>query len=290
MQLIIFTGLFVLLSIWLIGFTFTLRRHIPSMTGMMSAMTLGMTVGLVLGSFIPLWMPGLFFQSTVVSMLIGGLAGVIIGWPLSLMAVMDGLLSGVMGGMMGAMLMFMMPEEYMSVTVKIMSILCSGILYLLFIMLQSELGKELLGQRTFLFAKPAPMFFVILVLLGIGLQMPTNANTIHPPLANMTPNASNTKHHHGTSDKELHVTANEFAFSPNTIQVRANQPVRLTLHNAGLMEHDLEVVGTDIHIHAAAGEQMSDIVQFTQPGHYEVICTLPGHQESGMTATIQVDA
>ncbi|WP_152393517.1 cupredoxin domain-containing protein [Paenibacillus guangzhouensis] len=300
MQLILFAILFVLLAIWLISFTFTFRSQIPSMTGMMSAMTLGMTVGLVLGSMIPLWLPGLFFQSTVVSMMIGGLAGVIIGWPISLMAVLDGLLSGMMGGMMGAMLMFMMPEAYISVTVKIISILCSGILYVLFIMLQAEVGTELLKQRSFLVARPAPMFFVILVLLVIGLQVPTDTRDARSPLANLTPDASNTKHHHGNSalpeqhydnaDQELRVTASEFTFVPNNIQVRANQPIRLTLHNSGQMEHDFEVVGTDIHIHAAAGKQISNIVQFTEPGTYEVICTLPGHQEPGMTATIQVDA
>jgi len=202
MLLIVLTTLFVLLSAWLTGFVWTFRPQITCMVGMMSAMTLGMTIGLAIGSFLTLWLPGQFFQSTVIGMLIGGLAGVIIGWPISLMAIMDGLLSGIMGGMMGAMLMFMMPITYAAVSVKIMSILCSGILFLLFIMLQGEIKTEHLHQKSFLLAKPISMFIVIIVALGFGLQMPLHVSATSTPRSIPSPQPNDTGHHHAKSFKE----------------------------------------------------------------------------------------
>ncbi|WP_314590338.1 cupredoxin domain-containing protein [Paenibacillus terrigena] len=298
MIIAVLTGLIVILSVWLTGFVITFRRQISCMVGMMSAMTLGMTVGLVMGTFVAVWLPGQFFQSTLISMLIGCLAGVIIGWPISLMAIMDGLLSGIMGGMMGAMLMFMMPAAYITVTVKIMAILCSGILFLLFILLQGELKAELRRQKSSLFAKPISMFMLIIAVLGGGLQLPISTSATNPPLANPSPDHANTGHHHAAppgdqskdAAQELYVAASEFSFSPNDFQIHANQRVRITLANAGQLEHDFEIVGTDIHVHAAAGEKNSQIVLFEEAGTYEVRCTLPGHRESGMTATIRVNA
>lgn len=157
------SGLYGILTVWIISFIIMFRKQLTSMVGMMASMALGMTVGLAMGTLIALWMPGSFFHSALISMLIGGGIGIISGAPISLMAVMDGLLSGIMGGMMGMMLMFMMPAHYVEITVKLMAVLCCGIVFLLFLMLQGEINSDILKQKSFLIAKPATMFSVIVI-------------------------------------------------------------------------------------------------------------------------------
>jgi plastocyanin len=215
------------------------------------------------------------------------------------MAVLDGLLSGVMGGMMGAMLVVMIPESNVEATVKIMAVLCSGIIFLLLLMLQGEVQTEHLKRGSFLMSMPAPMFSAIVLFLTLVLQ--TDSFAIHrpdqvPPSSLLTPNSGST-HNHGNlsgqedsleeADKELVVKAEEFSFSPNKIQIAVNEKVKVTLVNSGRIEHDFEVVGTGIHIHAQPGKKSTAIVQFKKSGTYKVICTLPGHKEAGMFATVQ---
>ncbi|MFE5318205.1 cupredoxin domain-containing protein [Paenibacillus sp. NPDC056579] len=72
------------------------------------------------------------------------------------------------------------------------------------------------------------------------------------------------------------------------IRVIAGQKFRITLDNTGQVEHDFEIVGTNIHIHAAPSNKSTMIISLDKAGYYQVICTLPGHKEAGMSASIQV--
>ncbi|XID93791.1 cupredoxin domain-containing protein [Paenibacillaceae bacterium WGS1546] len=285
--------LFGILTVWVTGFIFAFRKQLTCMVGMMAAMAMGMSVGLTMGTILTLWLPGLFFQSTVIGMLIGGSIGAIIGGPISVMAVMDGLLSGIMGGMMGTMLMVMMPLPYTLVTVKIISMLFSGVIFILFIMLQSEIKPELLKQRSFLFSKPISMFLVIGLVLGFTQISPLQDSTRfsddqhHIQLSHDHDHSSQPEANL-SEDTELLVQAKEYSFNPGSIHIRLGQKVKITLDNTGQIEHDFEIVGTNIHIHAAPGKKSSLVVSFDRAGYYQVICTLPGHKEAGMTASMQV--
>lgn len=291
------SGLFVILTIWVTGFIVTFRKQLTCMVGMMAAMALGMTFSLAMGTLLTLWLPGQFFQSTIISMLAGGAVGIIAGAPISLMAVMDGLLSGIMGGMMGTMLMVMMPAPYAEVTVNIMSVLCSGILFLLFLMLQGEIKTDFLRQKPFLLSKPLSMFLVITITLSFSL-FGQNDHTSGHQMVLPAPGPKSSVHAHDLSlkqlgsremvDNELLVKATEFSFTPTAIRVVVGQKIRITLDNTGQEEHDFEIVGTNVHIHAAPGQKSSMVVSLDKAGYYQVICTLPGHEEAGMTATIHV--
>jgi len=113
---------------------------------------------------------------------------------------------------------------------------------------------------------------------------------------------------------EFVVEAHDFSFRPAVIEVAVGQPVRLTLNNQGLLEHDWSVehiavtnvrehsaqsaghgdqmhsmaAEPDLHVAAMPGE--SGVVTFTvtEPGSYQVICTVAGHEEAGMVATLVV--
>lgn len=84
---------------------------------------------------------------------------------------------------------------------------------------------------------------------------------------------------------EITIRTTEFAFDPDNIQAPAGVPVTLILVNDGVVEHDFSIDEIDLHILVQPGETQRETVTFTA-GTYEVHCTVPGHHEAGMTATL----
>ncbi|GAB4160460.1 MAG: hypothetical protein Fur0021_32490 [Candidatus Promineifilaceae bacterium] len=113
---------------------------------------------------------------------------------------------------------------------------------------------------------------------------------------------------------ELTLTATDIAYDVNRLEVKAGQTVKLTLHNAGALEHDFsimemphtgEVVAEEMEdaahghemtldpeVHVAAPIGDSRRLEFTpsKPGEYEFFCTVEGHKEAGMTGVLVVTA
>ncbi|HEY0828987.1 MAG TPA: cupredoxin domain-containing protein, partial [Bacilli bacterium] len=241
-------------------------------------------------------LPGQFFQATMLSMLIGGIVGTLAGLPISIMAVLDGLLAGVMGGMMGTMLAAMIPTEYMDSTIKIITVLCSGIIFVLFLMLQGEIKAEHLTQRSFLLSKPISMFAAIAILLLVTHQTSVAGSVqLEDHSAHSRPSQEESSDclppDCNTSipiKNQLLIRAADFSFNPSSLRIKANEKIRITLDNAGDVEHDFEIVGTDIHVHAGPGLKSVTTATIEKAGTYKAICTLPGHKEAGMISVVQV--
>lgn len=102
----------------------------------------------------------------------------------------------------------------------------------------------------------------------------------------------------------------QMRFAPDVLQVQAGQTVRLVVHNAGKLPHEL-VLGTDAEIvsHAAEmkrgdskahdhgamaaltvepGQTGELVVQFSQSGTFQMACLIPGHYEAGMRGKVEV--
>ncbi|WP_332696212.1 plastocyanin/azurin family copper-binding protein [Halalkalibacter lacteus] len=62
----------------------------------------------------------------------------------------------------------------------------------------------------------------------------------------------------------------------------------VTLVNNSSEEHDFVIQELDYHLHTMPGSTNKESITFTEAGTYEAICTIPGHKEAGMVATIQV--
>jgi uncharacterized cupredoxin-like copper-binding protein len=93
----------------------------------------------------------------------------------------------------------------------------------------------------------------------------------------------------GTGDDDhamLDVTAREFSFDPDQMRVPAGQPVMLTLRNAGTVEHDFAIDDPEVLVYAAAGETVEEEIGSFPAGTYTVYCSIPGHREAGMEATL----
>lgn len=113
---------------------------------------------------------------------------------------------------------------------------------------------------------------------------------------------------------EVTLVATDIAYDQERIAVTAGQPVVLTLHNEGVLEHDFSIMhiqaemaaadpmeedGHDMghmeeqpELHTSAMPGMSNTFTFTptEAGEYTYFCSVPGHQEAGMTGTLVVAA
>lgn len=79
----------------------------------------------------------------------------------------------------------------------------------------------------------------------------------------------------------------EFSIAPKDIVVAPGGS--LTVRNAGAIEHDLAVVGTNVATTLLRpGETETLSMGALEPGTYSVICTVPGHESGGMVGTLAV--
>ena len=97
-------------------------------------------------------------------------------------------------------------------------------------------------------------------------------------------------------------------FTPNHIEVREGDTVRLRVINQGKLLHET-VLGTQATLkehaalmqkfptmehdapymaHVAAGGQGDIVWQFNRPGQFDFACLIDGHYQAGMTGTITV--
>ena len=100
-------------------------------------------------------------------------------------------------------------------------------------------------------------------------------------------------------------------FEPGAAAVTAGDAVELTLRAGDAVEHDFIVAGAgpfgsafdqsgghshadeevaeDLHVaHAAAGAEAVSLFTISEPGVYDVYCSIPGHREAGMVGYLAV--
>ncbi|HET7010647.1 MAG TPA: cupredoxin domain-containing protein [Anaerolineales bacterium] len=109
----------------------------------------------------------------------------------------------------------------------------------------------------------------------------------------------------GPKKVEVLVTAYDFAFQPDTVEVPAGAEVTLTLVNHGNAEHVWLVLERDHeltlpfdeddspHVLARTIADVTGRETFTfaapaEPGEYTVVCSIPGHAEAGMLGRLIV--
>jgi heme/copper-type cytochrome/quinol oxidase subunit 2 len=90
---------------------------------------------------------------------------------------------------------------------------------------------------------------------------------------------------------EVRVQAANFSFTPSEIRLPKGADVNLTFTNpAGTgVVHDLTVPALGIHIVANPGETKTVGLRGLAAGRYDAYCSVLGHKESGMRATVIVE-
>jgi heme/copper-type cytochrome/quinol oxidase subunit 2 len=91
--------------------------------------------------------------------------------------------------------------------------------------------------------------------------------------------------------REFRLQTTNFRFTPSEIRLPKDTAVNLTLENpasSGVV-HDLSAPALGIRIAANAGETRTMGVRGLPAGRYDAYCSVPGHAEAGMRATLIVE-
>lgn len=115
---------------------------------------------------------------------------------------------------------------------------------------------------------------------------------------------------------DIALVATDIAYDTTQIDGVAGRPLRVTLENAGALEHDFTIdeiplsgapkveqavvsaehemghTAEEAAVHVAAAAGATGVVEFTptSPGEYAFYCTVSGHREAGMEGTVVVSA
>jgi manganese oxidase len=84
------------------------------------------------------------------------------------------------------------------------------------------------------------------------------------------------------------VTLEEFGISPAELNAPAGAPVTFEVTNEGAIPHDFAIEGVGETEMLSSGETGTLEVDGLDAGTYDVLCTVPGHDASGMVATLTV--
>jgi nitrite reductase (NO-forming) len=87
---------------------------------------------------------------------------------------------------------------------------------------------------------------------------------------------------------QVAITATEFKFNPNNIQVPVGGKVAFTLDNNGVVEHDITIPSAGVTLSAKAGQSASGEIAFNKPAALEFFCSIPGHKDAGMKGSLTV--
>ena len=95
------------------------------------------------------------------------------------------------------------------------------------------------------------------------------------------------------ADMTVEITAVEYKLTPAQITAKTGQRVTFMLHNAGTMDHSLEVElpSGDIEIEGnvpAGGMGELTGTMPSAPTSFEYYCPIPGHKDLGMVGTLTV--
>ncbi|MBO8171040.1 MAG: cupredoxin domain-containing protein [Bacillaceae bacterium] len=288
---IMMSGFMVLIFLLLImRFTLRNRIHISQMAGMLVAMTMGMMVGLIAGTAAGVIFKGDIFVSTVLGLLTGMTAGFLSGVWIGVMAVIDGMLSGLMGGMMGAMLGEMLPPHRYVLIFKLMVLLFSGNILILFYMLRQQIPP---------YKKHGSWFENSIFAVTLMFILFTGYNVIVHRIPFTAVQQQDSPLFQAVSQVEI--TAREFMIQPGHINIDAHQPVTLIVQNRGRFDHNFKIMGVHARFHDLQDRSVIDKGLYTiagtekrftlaplKPGLYEFVCTIPGHREAGMYGVIKV--
>lgn len=127
----------------------------------------------------------------------------------------------------------------------------------------------------------------LLLLTSIALFVSGGCTVKQPSIVNAKSNADASTQ---VKPTEIKISSTEFNYNPARINVKEGQSVTFTLDNSqGLIEHNVVIKELGVHLAAKAGLVTSQNLVFKHPGEYDFKCTVPGHQESGMSGKLTVE-
>lgn len=115
--------------------------------------------------------------------------------------------------------------------------------------------------------------FMLLVLIGCSAE----------PADEFTPTPNPTQANTLSRD----VSLRNFVFEPGEFNIERGTSIEFRLKSRDI-EHTFTVKDLGIDWFIPGGKTLSQIFTFNQPGEYQLICAIPGHEQAGMAGTIIV--
>ena len=92
--------------------------------------------------------------------------------------------------------------------------------------------------------------------------------------------------------RSLSVELIEFTISPSSDLARVGEPLTFVVTNAGVLDHDLTIVDVDgeqyAHVAVKAGQTVSFDFQPATAAEFQLLCSITGHAQAGMSAQMTV--
>jgi nitrite reductase (NO-forming) len=85
---------------------------------------------------------------------------------------------------------------------------------------------------------------------------------------------------------EIGIDAIGLRFSPATIRIPANTPVRIVLTNRSNVRHDLVIPSLGRRMPRIGPGETGEILVKAEPGSYEFYCSIQSHHQAGMGGTL----
>jgi len=101
-------------------------------------------------------------------------------------------------------------------------------------------------------------------------------------------------HNHAQSNstvagaRTIDVSAKSFEFTPKEIDVKAGEPVTISLKAEDIL-HDFTIDNPKVHVAASPGDPGKGGLKVDQPGRYTFYCSVAGHRTAGMEGTLVVE-
>lgn len=149
---------------------------------------------------------------------------------------------------------------------------------------------------------------VAIAIAAIGLAACGSTTKKTTTAAKTTPAATTTTQPAAHGPAKVAVTLSEYKIKPAVPRVAAG-PVTFAVTNAGKIKHQFTIIRTDKPAAAALSKHNPDddipgargeissldpgatkqlVVKDLKPGHYALVCALPGHYQAGMYADLTV--
>ncbi len=86
----------------------------------------------------------------------------------------------------------------------------------------------------------------------------------------------------------------EFAITPGEISAQVGERISFRVSNKGVLEHNVSIQdpsGEEVALLTLLPKQHGTLqIEPSRAGEWKIICTLPGHEMAGMTATLTVSS
>ncbi len=136
---------------------------------------------------------------------------------------------------------------------------------------------------------------VVLIVFVLGavwyVGMKKGSGYVSPPEAVVVPTSEPSVPPAATSGavKTFTVSGNEFAFSPDTLNVNKGDTVNITFTNTGKSPHNFVIAELNVRSKTILSGE-SDTVAFTvdKTGAFSYVCSVPTHEDKGMVGTLTV--